>query len=114
MTSLSILMWGGRSPAIPEFWNSGVAPGVPRLQLSLSDISEFDLDARFDLIIAPFRVIQNLETDFSVRRALPMCCPTSLGQRALHPECVSPQPRTERDAQLLGFTSGRCVPTAKM
>ena len=34
-----------------------------RVQFSLSDISEFDLDARFDLIIAPFRVIQNLETD---------------------------------------------------
>ena len=34
-----------------------------RVQLTQGDISDLDLRTRFDLIIAPFRVIQNLETD---------------------------------------------------
>lgn len=34
-----------------------------RIVVELSDISNFDLGTQFDLIIAPFRVIQNLETD---------------------------------------------------
>lgn len=34
-----------------------------RVTLSHADISDFDLGDRFDLIIAPFRVIQNLETE---------------------------------------------------
>jgi hypothetical protein len=43
---------------IPE---SGV--GDERITVSQADITDFDLEARFDLIIAPFRVMQNLETD---------------------------------------------------
>ena len=34
-----------------------------RADIELFDITRFDLSRRFDLIIAPFRVIQNLETD---------------------------------------------------
>lgn len=34
-----------------------------RLRVDFADISDFELDDRFDLIIAPFRVMQNLETD---------------------------------------------------
>ncbi len=42
--------------------------GLPpdRAQICQGDISDFDLGARFDLIIAPFRVLQNLETDRQV------------------------------------------------
>lgn len=40
---------------------SGLSEG--RIRISAADISAFDLSERFDLIIAPFRVIQNLETD---------------------------------------------------
>lgn len=34
-----------------------------RIKLSKADISDFDIGDTFDLIIAPFRVIQNLETE---------------------------------------------------
>ena len=34
-----------------------------RVRVESADISDFRLDSRFDLIIAPFRVMQNLETD---------------------------------------------------
>lgn len=34
-----------------------------RVRVDAADITDFDLGERFDLIIAPFRVIQNLETD---------------------------------------------------
>ena len=37
--------------------------GDDRITVSKADIADFDLEARFDLIIAPFRVMQNLETD---------------------------------------------------
>lgn len=37
-----------------------------RAQLTRDDISRFDLKQQFDLIIAPFRVFQNLETDDAV------------------------------------------------
>jgi SAM-dependent methyltransferase len=37
--------------------------GADRLRVDLADISDFELSDRFDLIIAPFRVIQNLESD---------------------------------------------------
>jgi SAM-dependent methyltransferase len=40
---------------------AGIKPD--RAQFSHGDISDFDLGEKFDLIIAPFRVIQNLETD---------------------------------------------------
>jgi SAM-dependent methyltransferase len=45
-----------------------VKAGIPqtRAQVIEGDISEFDLDQTFDLIIAPFRVLQNLETDREV------------------------------------------------
>jgi SAM-dependent methyltransferase len=38
-----------------------------RVRLSRADIVDLDLGDRFDLIIAPFRVIQNLETDAQLR-----------------------------------------------
>ena len=34
-----------------------------RIVVEYADITDFDLGSQFDLIIAPFRVIQNLETD---------------------------------------------------
>lgn len=37
-----------------------------RVQLTLGDIARFELRRRFDLIIAPFRVLQNLETEGDV------------------------------------------------
>jgi SAM-dependent methyltransferase len=37
--------------------------GRERIIVEQADITDYDLDATFDLIIAPFRVIQNLETD---------------------------------------------------
>ena len=37
--------------------------GPPRVEVSHEDVADFDLGAEFDLIIAPFRVVQNLETD---------------------------------------------------
>jgi SAM-dependent methyltransferase len=36
---------------------------VTRAQAAIGDICDFDLGRRFDLIIAPYRVLQNLETD---------------------------------------------------
>jgi len=42
--------------------------GIPpeKAQVIEGDITNFDLDRQFDLIIAPFRVLQNLETDQQV------------------------------------------------
>lgn len=37
-----------------------------RAQVEKADITDFDLGRRFDLIIAPFRVMQNLDTDAEV------------------------------------------------
>lgn len=37
--------------------------GEDRLSFSVADIVDVDLGRQFDLIIAPFRVVQNLETD---------------------------------------------------
>jgi len=37
--------------------------GEEEVRLDSADITDFDLEDRFDLIIAPFRVLQNLETD---------------------------------------------------
>lgn len=41
------------------------AAGIPpsKARIGAADITNFDLGSRFDLITAPFRVIQNLETD---------------------------------------------------
>jgi SAM-dependent methyltransferase len=43
--------------------------GLPdgRARITVGDITEVRLGARFDLIIAPFRVMQNLETDAEIR-----------------------------------------------
>ena len=38
-----------------------------KVQVMEGDITDFDLDKTFDLIIAPFRVFQNLETDSEVQ-----------------------------------------------
>ena len=45
-----------------------VKAGIPRTKAQVieGDISDFDLGQTFDLIIAPFRVLQNLETDQEV------------------------------------------------
>jgi SAM-dependent methyltransferase len=40
--------------------------GPDKVLVSEGDITDFDLGQRFDLIIAPFRVMQNLETDAQV------------------------------------------------
>jgi SAM-dependent methyltransferase len=42
--------------------------GVPsgKVRVETGDISSFDLERRFDLIIAPYRVFQNLETDAQI------------------------------------------------
>jgi len=37
--------------------------GPERILVEHTDITDYDLGSQFDLIIAPFRVIQNLETD---------------------------------------------------
>jgi len=45
-----------------------VKAGVPQTKARIieGDITDFKLDRTFDLIIAPFRVLQNLETDQEV------------------------------------------------
>lgn len=45
-----------------------IQAGIPqtKARVTEADIAEFDLDQTFDLIIAPFRVFQNLETDQEV------------------------------------------------
>ncbi len=42
-----------------------LSAGIPpaRARIAAADITDFDLGRTFDLIIAPFRVLQNLETD---------------------------------------------------
>lgn len=44
------------------------AAGLPdsRVGLSQADVTDFQLDGLFDLIVAPFRVLQNLEADAQV------------------------------------------------
>jgi hypothetical protein len=37
--------------------------GLDRIVVEHADITDYDLGARFDLIIAPYRVVQNLETN---------------------------------------------------
>jgi SAM-dependent methyltransferase len=43
---------------------------APAIEVVRADITRFQLSRTFDLIIAPFRVIQNLETDDEVTRLL--------------------------------------------
>jgi len=53
------------SPAMLELCRSKVAKidlPTERVAISIGDISSFAFKRRFDLIIAPFRVLQNLET----------------------------------------------------
>ena len=47
---------------------ASISPG--RAVVTEGDITDFDLGQRFDLIIAPFRVLQNLETDAEVNGLL--------------------------------------------
>jgi len=42
------------------------AIGPDKARIQLADITDFSLDHKFDLIIAPYRVFQNLETDAEV------------------------------------------------
>jgi SAM-dependent methyltransferase len=51
-----------------------------RASVSVGDISDFSLADRFDLIIAPFRVLQNLETDRQLD-GLFRCIATHLSKR---------------------------------
>lgn len=58
------------SPAMIELCRSKLAKAnisPNKAVVSEGDITNFDLGQRFDLIIAPFRVLQNLETDAEVR-----------------------------------------------
>lgn len=41
-------------------------PPIENVSVSEGDITDFNLGRKFDLIIAPFRVLQNLETDVEV------------------------------------------------
>lgn len=43
---------------------AGVSPD--RARADVADITDFDLERKFDLIIAPYRVLQNLDTDAEV------------------------------------------------
>ena len=43
---------------------AAIAPG--KVVVDIGDITECDLGATFDLVIAPYRVLQNLETDGEV------------------------------------------------
>jgi SAM-dependent methyltransferase len=45
-----------------------VQAGIPvgKAKVEVGDITSFDLGRRFDLLLAPFRVFQNLETDMQV------------------------------------------------
>ena len=57
------------SPAMVQLCQSKAAKaGLPadKIVVSEGDIADFDLGQRFDLIIAPYRVLQNLETDAEV------------------------------------------------
>ena len=57
------------SPAMISICESKLAKaGVPpsKVRVEVGDITDFDLGRTFDLIIAPFRVLQNLETDSEV------------------------------------------------
>lgn len=42
------------------------AAGIRNAEVQLGDISNFRLDSAFDLVIAPYRVLQNLEFDAQV------------------------------------------------
>jgi SAM-dependent methyltransferase len=57
------------SPAMVDLCRSKIAGlGLPsgRATVSVGDISEFDLGRQFEFIIAPYRVLQNLETTAEV------------------------------------------------
>jgi SAM-dependent methyltransferase len=57
------------SPAMISICREKLArAGIPqtKVQVMEGDITDFDLGQSFDLIIAPFRVLQNLETDREV------------------------------------------------
>jgi SAM-dependent methyltransferase len=65
------------SPAMAEICRSRLAglnlpPG--KTAVSIGDISDFDLERNFDLIIAPFRVLQNLESTVEVNGLLECVC----------------------------------------
>jgi SAM-dependent methyltransferase len=42
------------------------AAGISNVELLQGDISDFSLERTFDFIVAPYRVLQNLETDFQL------------------------------------------------
>ncbi|MBI4488002.1 MAG: class I SAM-dependent methyltransferase [Deltaproteobacteria bacterium] len=52
------------SVCVERFKEAGIQPA--KAQAEVGDITNFALGQRFDLIIAPFRVFQNLETDAEV------------------------------------------------
>lgn len=61
------------SEAMLEFCRKGLKSSfIPRSKalITHNDITDFSLKQRFDLIIAPFRVFQNLETDAQVQGLL--------------------------------------------
>lgn len=59
-----------RSVAMLEICRGKLAAaglGTDRVSVEQADICEIRLEGRFDLVIAPFRVMQNLETDAQLR-----------------------------------------------
>jgi SAM-dependent methyltransferase len=57
-----------RSPAMVQIGKTKIAEAglMDRIHLEVADISSFELSGRFDYVIAPFRVLQNLESDAEV------------------------------------------------
>src|SRR5438552_2276653 len=88
--------------------------GIPRARACVGrgNISEFDLGRHFDLIIAPFRVFQSLETDSEIA-GLFRCV---RGHLAKGGSCVlnafKPDPERLRGAKVPGETLLWEVPTA--
>jgi SAM-dependent methyltransferase len=58
-----------------------------RVRVEEGDITDFDLARSFDLIIAPFRVLQNLETDAQLDGLFESFA-ASCARRKLHSQCV--------------------------
>ena len=71
--------------------------GPPQVRVELGDITALDLGRKFDLIIAPFRVMQNLESDPQVEGLL------DVARRHLAPgaTCILNVFRPNRDRETL-------------
>jgi SAM-dependent methyltransferase len=96
-----------RSPAMIEIGRRKLpASGLPpeRAVLSVGDITRLRLGSRFDFIIAPFRVLQNLATDTEVSGLFE----TVREHLAIDGRCVlnAFRPKGDRESMIVEWSSG--------